>query len=343
MISNGDLYYYSSPPPYRTKTFNIGGGQEIPPEHTHNPQMILKILSTIQETTRYMAEEVMTSPDLISVRFDCRNNDKYCAALATDGACIIPENYLELEVHDDTAKLYDFMMLECAPACQVCYELVQTEDDVVIHDCTPDYETSVYGNDDGLHDMFLRIVGELPFGDGTVVPEYEAIVHSRPVKEEDEHRGVQLSALNYQVGPWIITLDNFLDDEECDRLIELGAVEGYERSSLEEESFLPPDQVREEKASEDAYRTSSNSWCQEECFRDPVARRVMEKIKNVTGVPETYSEYLQLLKYGEYTMLCYNTIMSNEDAFIFWNLNLMHTNLPMSNYCSPWPVLQRSS
>jgi len=266
----------------------------------------------------------MTSPELISVRYDCLNNDEYCAALATNGACIIPENYSELEVHDENANLYDFMMLECAPACQVCHELVHTVDDVVIHDCTPDYETGVYGNDDGLHDMFLRIVGELPFEDGTVVPEYEAIVHSRPVKEEDIHRGVQLSALDYQVGPWIITLDNFLDDEECDHLIELGAVEGYERSMLEEESYLPEDQVREEKASEDAYRTSSNSWCREECFRDPVARRVMDKIENVTGVPETYSEYLQLLKYGEYTM-CYNTRMKNEDAFQFWNLNLMHT------------------
>ena len=293
----------SSPPPYRTKTFNIGLGQQIPPEHTHNPEMILKILSTIQDTTRYMGEEVMTSPDLTSVRYDCTNNDEHCAALAANGACTKPENYSELEVHDENINLYDFMMVECAPACQVCDGLIRTEDDIVIEDCTPDYETSVYGNDDGLHDMFLRIVGELPFGDETVVPEYTAVVHSRPVKEEDEHTGVQLDALDYQVGPWIITLDNFLDDEECDRLIELGAIEGYERSILEEEWHLPADEVEKEKASEDAYRTSSNSWCQGECYRDPVARRVMEKIENVTGVPDLNSEYLQLLKYGEYTIV----------------------------------------
>ena len=267
--------------------------QEIPLEYLHNPNMILKILSTVQATATYMAETVMISPELASVRYNCVNNDAHCAALATNGACTMPEDDDKyLESGQENANLYEFMMTECAPACQTCDELRYTEDDMIVHECTPDYETNIFDEDD-LDDMFLRIIGELPFEDGTVVPDYTVNIHSRPMKEEDLKKGIEEDALDYQVGPWIITLDNFLTDEECNRLKELGAMEGYERSTIEEEEESDLDE------SEDAYRTSSNSWCFKDCYTDPIATRVIEKLENVTGVPEAYSEYLQLLKYGE--------------------------------------------
>jgi prolyl 4-hydroxylase len=46
-------------------------------------------------------------------------------------------------------------------------------------------------------------------------------------------------------------------------------------------------------------RTSSNTWCQEECYRHPVTKQILEKIENMTGIPDSNSEYLQLLKYEE--------------------------------------------
>jgi len=39
-------------------------------------------------------------------------------------------------------------------------------------------------------------------------------------------------------------------------------------------------------------------WCQEECYDDPIAKRVMERMSNITGIPEENQEYLQLLRYG---------------------------------------------
>ena len=41
---------------------------------------------------------------------------------------------------------------------------------------------------------------------------------------------------------------------------------------------------------------------QYDCYNDPIARRVVEKIENTTGIPDLYSEHLQLLKYvsGQY-------------------------------------------
>lgn len=44
-------------------------------------------------------------------------------------------------------------------------------------------------------------------------------------------------------------------------------------------------------------RTSTNAWCLGECYSDPIARRIMDRIENVTGIPERNSENLQLLRY----------------------------------------------
>ena len=44
-------------------------------------------------------------------------------------------------------------------------------------------------------------------------------------------------------------------------------------------------------------RTSTNAWCVEECYEDPIAKDLMARIENVTGIPETNSENLQLLRY----------------------------------------------
>lgn len=46
-----------------------------------------------------------------------------------------------------------------------------------------------------------------------------------------------------------------------------------------------------------AGRTSTNAWCQNECYNDPIAKRVMERVENITGIAETNSEWLQLLRY----------------------------------------------
>ena len=71
----------------------------------------------------------MKSPIFASIRLTCQNHDEYYASLAADGSyCNKPENYdelvakdYELSEDDEDAtdpRLYDFMMDECAPACQ---------------------------------------------------------------------------------------------------------------------------------------------------------------------------------------------------------------------------------
>ena len=120
---------------------------------------------------------------------------------------------------------------------------------------------------------------------------YEPQVHSRP----DYAPGDNETTAKYQIGPWVVTFDNFLSHEEADRLIELGASEGYERSS--DVGKMRFDGTYESNVNNG--RTSHNAWCQKACYNDTLAQQVIHRIAEVTRIPETNSEYLQLLRYQE--------------------------------------------
>jgi prolyl 4-hydroxylase len=99
--------------------------------------------------------------------------------------------------------------------------------------------------------------------------------------------------LVYQLEPWVVVPDKFLSDEERNRLIQLDHSQGYERSM--DVGELNADGSNEDDVNEG--RTSTNAWCQDDCYEDPIAQRVMGRISNVSNTPETDSEYLKLLKY----------------------------------------------
>lgn len=95
-------------------------------------------------------------------------------------------------------------------------------------------------------------------------------------------------------GPWALTMENFVSDEEADRLIELGASEGYVRST--DVGEMLPDGTSESTVSKG--RTSTNAWCSsDECLDDEVVVSVTNRISNITGIPTVNSEDLQLLRY----------------------------------------------
>ena len=56
---------------------------------------------------------------------------------------------------------------------------------------------------------------------------YEPKVLSRPSYKDGDSE----ETADYQLGPWVVVLDNFLSDKECERLIELATMEGYNRSN----------------------------------------------------------------------------------------------------------------
>ena len=74
-----------------------------------------------------------------------------------------------------------------------------------------------------------------------------------------------------QPSPWVVTLDNFISDEEVAAFIE-GCHEHFDRS-LAGDTLSP-------------VRTSSQCWCSDNaCARDELTQSVAERISNLTRAP----------------------------------------------------------
>jgi hypothetical protein len=203
-----------------------------------------------------MTETVLPNPETYSdVYRECQNKYADCTAWAAKGDC---------------EKSPSYMHVYCAPACQTC--------DMLHYDkrCpVPPPGTEVFQKPGDLNAMFQRIVAD-PFWKETHGP--------MEILSSPETTG----------GPWIIVLENFLNEEECARFIELGAQAGYERSEdvAEEDTFFGSmDSVESDG------RTSTNAWCMEHCSDDPIVGPVHRRVEKLTGVHYNNTEFYQLLRY----------------------------------------------
>lgn len=170
------------------------------------------------------------------------------------------------------------MKLQCAPACFTCEQLAfETRCPM------PGNLENIWLAGD-LNRMFERIATDSYYQN-----KYNVHVLMRPKNETDG----TMDAKNDN--PWVVMIDNFLTDEECDTLIRLGGEQGYLLSKdVGGKNF---DGTYEAKQS--SGRTSTNAWCLDKCYEDPVTKAVLAKIENLTGIPDANAEYLQLLKYEE--------------------------------------------
>ena len=182
-----------------------------------------------------------------------------------------------------------FMSQSCAPMCQMCSVLpnqgafAQVPTPPEDPNCPVDYSTNAWGAGD-LNKMFERIVQDPAY------QIYEPKVLSRPTLAP----GDTVETADYIVGgPWMVVFDNFVKEEEADRLVELGALEGYERS-MDVQNFNQDGSVAPGVSPS---RTSTNAWCMDACAADPMAIAVANRIAEVTHIPEPYQENLQLLRY----------------------------------------------
>ena len=158
--------------------------QTISKEAENNTEKVQQFLQTIQATNKYMAETVMVEKEYTQVRQFCFNTDKLCTVRAMEGDCRKPDDYEALEDGDEDLVKYEYMASNCSPTCQICDLLILTNEEVeILNECTPDVETNVFQEGD-LNKMFQRIVGELPFEDGAVVPDYKVNIISRPFSED---------------------------------------------------------------------------------------------------------------------------------------------------------------
>lgn len=236
---------------------DIGESQTLDVSHTP------AILDRIAKARVYM-EKVAVDQKYDKVRGMCKNSHTSCAFWAVLGECEANRAY---------------MTVNCAPVCESCEQLhVETRCPL-----DPDAIDALYPGD--LDRMFADITTNPDF------QQYEPKVLSRPAYAP----GDSAETADYQLGPWLVVFDSAMTGDEADRLIELGGIKGYERSSdvgtkKEDGTYT---------AETNSGRTSTNAWCIDECYENPTARVVMDRIANITGIPEMNSENLQLLRYEE--------------------------------------------
>jgi prolyl 4-hydroxylase len=162
--------------------------------------------------------------------------------------------------------------MHCAPVCFSCHELHRESK------CPLDPNTTKNAWSPGdLNLMFERLTTDSSF------EHYAPKVLSRPsFVGKDTHE-----TADYQLGPWVLLMENFVSAEETERMIQAGAEIGYKRSLLAGES----------KAADG--RTSANAWCQRTCRKDPLVAGVTDRIAKLTQIPSNNTEPLQLLRYEE--------------------------------------------
>lgn len=215
-------------------------------------------MERMQKMYEYMHREVLHDPKFQSVASECLLRNEQCAYWAAIGECEANPPY---------------MVLQCAPACFTCEKLA-FETRCPLTELPP----NIWEPGD-LDRMF----------EGIVTDEYYKTNYNPQVILKP---GMEAGA---QDAPWVVIVDDFLSEEECDTLIRLGADRGYERSmDVGQKKF---DGTYESHLSQG--RTSANAWCLEKCYEDEVTQGVLRKIENLTAIPDSHSEYLQLLKYEE--------------------------------------------
>lgn len=244
-------------------------------------------------------DEIETDEEFNNMWYEsCVNENPHCDSLAAAGKCIPPEDYDEddPDLEDSETVIYEFMRMHCAPACHTCDTLLEYEENV-LESCHSDRSTDIFQPGD-LDRMFERIVEEAKHEN---VP-YTVNILSRPIGNSSVVEVENGKNPPYYNGPWILKIDNFITDEECDRLIQMGGIEEYKPSGLAEEDNLTDEEWEDALKKENRPRTSTNAWCQYECYEDPIAKRVISKIEKLTGIPDNYQEWLQLVKYlpGQY-------------------------------------------
>jgi len=195
-----------------------------------------------------------------------------------------------------------YMATNCGPACNTCHLIDITTRCPPLQDAKPALKPG------DLNKMFERIVATAP-GNTTAdkytpevkksmaelkTPPYTVTVHSRP--SEESATDVDL-VLDKSMPPWVVTFDDFMTDEECEAMIQLGHKYEYKRS----------EDVGAEKADgtfgsvQSSRRTSENAWCSSHggCRDEEIPQRIHKRIADVLQIPAENSEDFQILRYEQ--------------------------------------------
>jgi prolyl 4-hydroxylase len=210
--------------------------------------------SVTAEMKAYM-DTVYSDPELHELMDLCKNRKRNCLRWKLDGRCA---------ESDELKKM-------CAPFCKAC-QLLDYKFRCPINESIP-----VALKPGDLDKLFQRIVTD------QYLKKFNPTILSMPNATSPE-------IVN---GPWIVTLDDFLSDQEADQFIELGAGQSFRRSA--DVSGLRFDGKFQSKVSD--HRTSTNAWCYPPCEYNATTIEVTQRIVHLTGITAENFEWYQLLRY----------------------------------------------
>lgn len=171
----------------------------------------------------------------------------------------------------------EFMLHECPKSCDVC-GLSKTELENLIEELAREQEREIAEQEDNLLDI------------GDLDRMFRNIANNKIWKQ-----GIKVHSQD----PWVITIDNFMPEKETQRFIDYGTNHSeFRRSS--DVGGINADGSTESLVSD--HRTSSNTWCDDECTNDPIMKKTIQKIERLTGIGDEYAEHFQILQYfpGQY-------------------------------------------
>jgi len=235
--------------------------QDVDPHTRPIQEFVLKM-------EQYMSTVVWVEPKYEKVRQSCKVRHDSCAYYQALGYC---------DAATQPQQNIKYMRQNCAPFCGNCEELD------FFHWCPLNTSVPLAIQSGELHPMFERILHEPQFQSYQPRALRQPKKNSTTTTDEDQ--------------PYVIILDSFLSEEECDALIELGQSIGYAESvdTGAQKSDGSFSQVKT------TWRTSSTAWCSGEngCIHHEIPTAIAERVQSLTGIPQENAEHLQLLNYHE--------------------------------------------
>ncbi|KAL3917389.1 MAG: hypothetical protein SGILL_004737 [Bacillariaceae sp.] len=237
-----------------------------------------------------VVKNMLKYEELDNIRKECILRDERCWMWSQQGLCgggawDFGVEYTEDEMDPflNPAATRQYMEQNCCPLCG---------DDTIEHmelleDCP--HNTSmqdVFEEPGDVTRLFINLIRRVQSLD------LKPKIHAAPVRPSiiqhllDDMENIQMDNYKFQPGgAWVVTFDDFVQQDEVDALREWGRKHGFTRSGDAGRDSVP-------------WRTGTEAWCTENCLSDPVVDKLWQRIEYVTGIPKIKSDFLQLLQYA---------------------------------------------
>lgn len=224
--------------------------------------------------------DLLTMKELTPLSQNCILKDERCLIWALKGFCG-GSQFDDGELPFATpAAVQSYMAHHC---CPVCDESTVDHLDYLQQCPLNPASTSVFTKPGQVTTLFLNMLEK--------VRDLSPRILAAPV-EVDVSLGYNQDYKLQPGGPWVVTFDDFVSDEEAAALRKWGAWYGYQRSG---DGYI--DASGNQVSGEVPWRTSTEAWCKGGCLNDILVAGLWDKLEAVTRLSRKHSDYLQLLKY----------------------------------------------